>query len=169
MLGFYFSPMGRISRKQYWLSYILVYFGVSIAAALLDYFVFPGVFVTADTGPASAIATVVTLWPQVALTSKRFHDRGMSGWWQVPFNIAVAAGSYFAYSALLEINAAMANDIDAAIDPSVVPPLLVGCALVIVAGLAELVILGFLPGKTGANKYGDDPLNPTGKVAEVFA
>lgn len=41
-----------------------------------------------------------------------------------------------------------------------------GCA----TGLLELVVLGFLPGKRGPNKYGADPIRqPAGVVADVRA
>jgi uncharacterized membrane protein YhaH (DUF805 family) len=162
VLSFYFSPFGRISRKQFWLQYVLVYLAIVIAAYFVDYFFFPE---SVDSnGPAGLVANLVTLWPQIALTSKRFHDRSMSGWWQIAFNIAVGGGVYFAYSALLELEA---NDYE--MMEHLQMPLLVGGGLFVVFGLLELVILGFMKGVSGPNKYGDDPLNPTARVAEVFA
>lgn len=163
MLRFYFSPFGRISRKDFWLKFILVLIGLSVATVVVDSIFFPDVNFGNDTGPVELAMNLVTFWPQIALTSKRFHDRNMSGWWQIPFNIAVAAGAFFAYSASLEIDAS------GGFDPSVTAPLLIGVGLLLIAGGAELVILGFLPGTRGPNKYGDDPLNPMGKVAEVFS
>ena len=52
MLGFYFSPYGRICRKDFWLKFILVLVGLMIASELIDAFVFPTVLVTSSTGPA---------------------------------------------------------------------------------------------------------------------
>jgi uncharacterized membrane protein YhaH (DUF805 family) len=165
MLSFYFSPYGRISPKDFWLKYVLVYLGLGIAAVLADMFLFPGaIVVQPDTGPAEAVVNVVMFWPQIALTTKRFHDRGMSGWWQVAFNIVLAAGGVFAYSAALQVDSDLGS-----VDPSLWMPLLVGGGIALAAALVELVILGFLPGTSGRNKYGDDPLNPTTNVAEVFS
>ena len=165
MLGFYFSPFCRISRKDFWLKYILVLVGLSIAAIIVDMVVFAGVRVTQDTGPVEGVVNVAILWPQVALTTKRFHDRGMSGWWQLLFNIAIAAGGVFAYSALLEAGVERGLPIP----DNLYPPLLIGGGMLVVFGFAELVILGFLPGTKGANKYGDDPLSSGESAAEVFS
>lgn len=165
MLGFYFSPFGRISRKDFWLKYVLVLVGLAVGAIIIDMVVFPGVRVGQDTGPLEGVVNVVSLWPQIALTTKRFHDRGMSGWWQLLFNIAIGAGGVFAYSAMLEAGVERGLPIP----ENLYLPLLVGGGMVLLFGLVELVILGFLPGTRGSNKYGDDPLAPGESAAEVFS
>lgn len=163
MLSFYFSPYGRINRKDFWLKFILVLIGISFVTGLADYILFPASREQSD-GPIAMVANVALFWPQIALTTKRFHDRDMSGWWQILFNLVIAAGGFFAYSALLEFQG-LGEMVD-----SLWTPLLVGGGVALVAGLAEMVILGFLPGTKGRNKYGDDPLSPsTGQVAEVFS
>ncbi len=163
MLGFYFSPFGRVSRKDFWLKYVLVFIGVVIGSIIIDMVLFPDVRVAQDTGPIEGVVNVVSFWPQIALTTKRFHDRGMSGWWQLLFNIAIVAGVMFAYSALL------GADAGGTIPENLYPPLFIGGALALLFGFTELVILGFLPGTTGVNKYGDDPLAPGESAAEVFS
>jgi uncharacterized membrane protein YhaH (DUF805 family) len=60
---------GRISRQPFWLG-TLVLFGVNIVASL----VFGG-------GMLGAVVGLVLLYPSVAVTVKRWHDRGKSGWW----------------------------------------------------------------------------------------
>jgi len=46
---------------------------------------------------------------------------------------------------------------------------LVGGLAYLAIGITSLVILGFLPGTKGPNKYGADPLDPTGGTAATFA
>lgn len=167
MLGFYFSPYGRICRKDFWLKYVLVFIGVSIAAVLADMLLFPGVIVATDTGPVEAATNLILIWPQLALTTKRFHDRGMSGWWQILFNAVIVVGAVIAISASLQ-NGAVYSEVQ--FDPESMVPLLIGVGIFFTVLIAELVILGFLPGTKGRNKYGDDPLNPVAaNVAEVFS
>ena len=166
MLGFYFSPYGRICRKDFWLKYVLVFIGVSFAAAAADTLLFPDVTIGTDTGPVEAATNLILFWPQLALTTKRFHDRGMSGWWQALFNVVIAGGGAVAFSALMQngVNSELA------LDPEALAPVLIGGGICLAAGITELVILGFLPGTKGRNKYGDDPLNPAAtNVAEVFS
>jgi len=80
----FFSFEGRIPRKVYWLGTL------GTTAMFFVYAFFVGV-VGAILGGGSggeAIATVllipgyvVTLWADLALQIKRWHDRGKSGWW----------------------------------------------------------------------------------------
>lgn len=70
-----FSFDGRISRQPYWL-----FFSASIALVLIPEFIFFGV----DTEAADTfvnIASLVFLWPALAVQAKRWHDRDKSAWW----------------------------------------------------------------------------------------
>lgn len=154
MLRFYYSPFGRISRKDFWLKYVPVLVVLMIGTDLVDQYFYPGVILMAGYGPASTAQILLTFWPQIAVTTKRFHDRGMSGWWQFLFNICIGLGAMFTMSALLEADAA------GEIEAHVWTPLLVGAGLLVVFGLSELIVLGFLRGAKGRNKYGEDPLGP---------
>ena len=164
MLGFYFNPNGRITRKDFWLKFVLVLIGISLVANFVDGLVFPYSGI-GTSGPIEAIATFATLWPQIAITAKRFHDRNMSGWWQILFNIAIFGGTM----TLGVANSSGAFAAGADLDSEQLTMLLGGLALILVSAGIELVILGFMPGTKGPNKYGDDPLNPTRNIAEVFS
>ena len=66
-LNFYFNPTGRVSRRQYWLYGFLVLFVVSVV-----------------TGWIPIIGQLIGLaaaWAGIALSWKRCHDVGRSGWW----------------------------------------------------------------------------------------
>ena len=66
---------GRINRGKFWLGVVLIW-GLQIIIALL---------VTAvDLGGFSLVgwlALIALIWPALAVSIKRWHDRGKSGWW----------------------------------------------------------------------------------------
>ena len=88
---------GRISRKEWWIGFILLYvlqFIVYFAATALGI-----IGVDAGTGqmtPAGAAAVfviiIIFLWPALALHAKRWHDRGKSGWWTLIVLVPVIGG-----------------------------------------------------------------------------
>jgi uncharacterized membrane protein YhaH (DUF805 family) len=63
-----------------------------------------------------SLLTLLVIWPSLAVSIKRWHDRGKSGWW-----VLIA----------------------------LVP---------LIGGLWALIETGFLPGTSGTNQYGPDPL-----------
>ena len=80
-----------------------------------------------------------TFIPNLAVTVRRLHDRNLSGWWILGFAVAAAV-------------------------VSLIP--VIGTLIVLAGEIAYIVVLA-LPGTSGANKYGDDPL--INVDPEVFA
>jgi uncharacterized membrane protein YhaH (DUF805 family) len=94
-----FSFDGRIGRGQFWLGYLAVVILAVLIAIIVSVMVpWEDVTVTgADgqptldfTSPALTPAWigylvyfVVGLWIAIAISIKRFHDRGKSGWWSL--------------------------------------------------------------------------------------
>jgi uncharacterized membrane protein YhaH (DUF805 family) len=70
-----FGVSGRIPRKTWWLWGVLALLGVAIGGTLLLGIAGVG----ADT--ASLVMNLVVLWPAIATSVKRWHDRDKSGWW----------------------------------------------------------------------------------------
>jgi len=66
---------GRASRSEYWW-FVLFIVLVGLAASIVS-------------NAVSALFTLATLLPSLAAASRRLHDTGRSGWWQlvclVPF------------------------------------------------------------------------------------
>lgn len=160
-MDFYFSAKGRISRKDYWLKFFLPVLGVYIAAAL----VIGGLAVAL--GDAGGIALLLAIpiyigivWAAICVAAKRFHDRSWSGWWVLYFfliGIGIAAVQYglmFAVGPGSELAGIVA---------------IVGLIASLGVSIWQLVLLGFLPGDKGPNKYGPDPLDPNAGTAETFA
>jgi len=74
-LRIFLDPRGRISRRAFWLYGVLGMGGLSVLLrALLDIAGFAPE--RADIG-----TTFLLLWPAVAVSAKRWHDRDRSAWW----------------------------------------------------------------------------------------
>jgi uncharacterized membrane protein YhaH (DUF805 family) len=74
-LRLFFGLRGRLSRRQFWLYGVLTLIGLAILAhALLGI-----ALVRAHT--ADLIVNLLLVWPALAVSVKRWHDRDRSGWW----------------------------------------------------------------------------------------
>ena len=105
-----FKFEGRISRGKFWLGvailYIVPFVLMLIASAV-------------GSGFMSFVVSLLMLgliWPGLAISIKRWHDRDKSGWW-----------------------------------------ILIGL-IPLVGPLWALIETGFLPGTSGTNQFGHDPL-----------
>lgn len=65
---------GRARRKEYWM-YILIYFVLCIIVSALDAFL--------GMGFLSLIFSIALLIPSLSIATRRLHDTGRSGWWQL--------------------------------------------------------------------------------------
>lgn len=93
----FLSFEGRIGRKPFWLAIV----AMIIVTWVLEFILFGifGVSLTPDPTlapdaqaaamaanmgrmwPALGLLTLITLWPNLAIYAKRWHDRDKSGWW----------------------------------------------------------------------------------------
>jgi uncharacterized membrane protein YhaH (DUF805 family) len=165
MFRFLFSPYGRISRKTYWLNWTLPYFGIMIFVTILDFAMFPIDPVRGEPPPVfQGIASLFFLWPSLAVTTKRLHDRGMTGWWNVAPLLAVmivASMAHYYYSMQLRSPEGLSPDGQM--------PVPLGIALAVAGAwlfLYPAINVLFLRGQQGANEYGQDPLAPADPAAE---
>jgi uncharacterized membrane protein YhaH (DUF805 family) len=162
-MNFLFNPYGRVSRLQIWLFFALPQLAFSFAASVADASLL-GAAATFDPAttsgdsfdafsgqmlmPFSVAVSLFYFWPNIAVAVKRFHDRGMTGWWVLWFALILIGGGVF--MVVGGLSAAAAGE-----QPGV--GILPGLLVMVAAALTQFVILYCLPGKDGPNKYGDDP------------
>ena len=139
MVGKWLWGAGRTRRPAYWLALpalVLLSSGSHwLARPLLE----GGVSVLL-VGPAVLAAQVVAVWISVCLLSRRLHDAGQSGWWQLPPTLLVLVAIALlepAWAAALQLSEATTTVLDWGV-------------LVAYAGL--FVTVGVLP-STGPNRF----------------
>ena len=75
---FLFSLRGRISRRQYWLNFILPVFALSLVIAFLSD---PRLNSSGGGDWLFILWSLAIFWPGITTQVKRWHDRDKSGWW----------------------------------------------------------------------------------------
>ncbi|WP_198371296.1 DUF805 domain-containing protein [Roseomonas rosulenta] len=173
-IGQWFSFSGRIRRRTFWLGYVLPLLIASIVANVLDVALGLGPPPMADAmpadaaqvGPINTVVSILSIWPMLAGSIKRLHDRNRSGWWIGGFYLLSAAAGTVAFLSLAGATAGMFMYRDRPVTPEDAQ----GVALVMIAagllvlgfGIWLLVETGFLRGTIGANRFGPDPLGGDG-------
>ncbi|EGR0746788.1 DUF805 domain-containing protein [Vibrio parahaemolyticus] len=132
-----FSFHGRIDRKTYWIWNVIYYIsiigfgaGISKLFPAFSYLLLP-------------IFLLVLLIPDLAITTKRWHDRDKSIYW-LGLNIPLVIGRI-----ATPMTSLMAQE------PST--PQLFIASISLICGLWILIECGFLKGTSGPNKYGPEP------------
>lgn len=80
----YVNFRGRARRKEYWM-FMLVNFGIIAVLSLLQFF-------TVHTQVLTGSYGLAVLLPQWAVSVRRLHDTGRSGWWILLGLIPVVGG-----------------------------------------------------------------------------
>ena len=183
-----FSPFGRLSRGGMWLWAVLVFSLIWVAAATADYFILGINFLDPELAQEYGgytnlnnflhVVFWLTLWPVTALTIKRFHDVGLSGYWYIgSFLSTNAISELLAIKALADPNSFIGKTFGATpiyttkwleqyvadLPVLILPSLIVVLALI---SIAVLVITLLMAGNVGGNKYGPDPLRDDSQSSE---
>lgn len=180
MLKKLFSPFGRLSRGGMWLWGVLVLGLLGAAAFAADYLVLDvNIFEVGADEDYNNFANLtyfsnvyfwLTLWPLTALSIKRFHDVGLSGWWYVSlylvwliFDEVIFVRSMGELSPTFSVIIEKLN-IDISYLESLVQQLPDAIAIAyfifsFLFGLGLIVITLIMPGNVGDNRYGSDPLD----------
>ena len=146
---------GRAPRAEYWW-YALFAGTISFLLGRLDLKVF-GPPVVGSYGPLTLILVIAVVIPGFALTVRRLHDTGRTGWWSLIRVASVAIGL---------------------LGPGQIKQLLSGDKLLLTVVIVVffvwiclaiiLFVLMVSRGDEGANRYGPDPYGQ-GQLEEVFA
>lgn len=166
---------GRSRRKEYWM-YILFIVIVSIVLSIIDRMlglgggssvdtfgapsgtgVGGGLGAATHTGLLGGIFALATLIPNIAVAIRRLHDTDRAGWW-----VLLGFGPYL-LAVVLMVVGAMTGQLGL---------LATGGLIMMIGFVGGIVLFVFmcLPGTSGPNKYGPDPLDPSGAdLGEVFS
>ena len=154
---------GRATRAEYWwwvLATVLASFAIGAVDGFINAFAGPYAF-----SPFSAIFGLAVLLPDLAVTCRRLHDIGKTGWWQLLwFAIAGAGWLIFVAGLIITLISVFSGGWDSdffdRLDFTDFVPAIVTFVIAVLVSLAVLIwALVWLvrQGQPGSNKYGPDP------------
>ena len=142
----FFSPEGRIGRQAFWIGWLCL-----AGAGTVSHFV-----------PFIGWALwLVTVYGSVCIHTKRLHDMGQTGWWQLlplVFGPVLVAGAAIS----IGVSAALAAISQGEPDLAAITALggfFISLFVAFAVWLAFTLWVGCSAGQPGENKYGSAPLD----------
>ena len=140
-----FSFEGRARRSHFWIAW-LVCLGLGVVFGWIPLLGF--------------ILSIALIWPNLAITVKRLHDMGHTGWFAaIPYAVGfigtIVAFSMIGASAFL--NAAALEKEDPAAIFALVGPAMGLFGLMFLVGLGFLLWIGLTDSQRGENRFGPNP------------
>jgi uncharacterized membrane protein YhaH (DUF805 family) len=154
VLSKYATFSGRARRAEYWWFYlftIVVSFASSAVDAALN------AAVNNEIGIVGAITSLGLLLPTLAVTARRLHDTGRTGWWMLLPVVPVLATIVVASAAVFATGFSTTGNGTPAAAMIV---LAVACVLITFATSITLLVFLCLDSQPGPNKYGPSPKQP---------
>ncbi len=140
-----FSFEGRIRRSHFWIGW-LICLGVGVVAGWIPFL--------------GGLLAIVLIWPNLAISVKRLHDMGKSGWLvAVPWvlNLIVCIGGVALMGLSVFANLSGLENEDPAAIMAVLGPALGLFGLLFLISLGFLLWIGLSDGQPGDNRYGPNP------------
>lgn len=140
-----FSFNGRLRRQHFWISWLIL-LG---AGVVLGWIPFLGL-----------LLSIVMIWPNLAITVKRLHDMGKTGWFALIPWVANVVGFFMIVGAVgtaIITNPQAFENEDPAAALSMLGSMMGGLSLMLLAGLAFLLWIGITDSQRGDNKFGTNP------------
>lgn len=140
-----FSFEGRTRRSHFWIGW-LICLGVGVVAGWIPLIGF--------------IISIALIWPNLAITVKRLHDMGMSGWLAViPWvaNIVGFVMMFMSVGASVFMNAQALENEDPAAIFALIGPMFGIMGILFLVNLGFLLWIGISDSKPGSNQYGPNP------------
>jgi len=140
-----FSFEGRTRRSHFWIGW-LICLGVGVVAGWIPIL--------------GGLIYIALIWPNLAISVKRLHDMGKSGWlvvipWVACLVSGIAAVALMGVSALANASALEAGDPVAII--ALLGPALGVFVVIGLICLGFLLWIGLSESQSGDNRYGPDP------------
>lgn len=140
-----FSFEGRTRRSHFWIGW-LICLGIGVVAGWIPLIGF--------------VISIALIWPNLAITVKRLHDMGMSGWVAaVPFvaNIVGFIMMFVTLGASFFMNATALENEDPTAIMALLGPMFGILGILFLVNFGFLLWIGLSEGKPGSNKYGSNP------------
>lgn len=153
---------GRIGRKTWWLGILAVgALRLLVGGAVPMLLGRPAAH--GDLGTAALIQIIITaafIWPWTVLAAKRLHDRDLSAVW-----LTIPWGLWLLRVGLLVADGAATPGRPRLPAPDALTPGSLVGAMQFLVWLGFLVVLGFLAGTPGPNRYGPSPKSDVDETA----
>jgi uncharacterized membrane protein YhaH (DUF805 family) len=137
---------GRAPRAEYWW-YVLALIVVAVVLSIIEGIIGLKGMVIGLYGPLTALLMLATIVPSIAVATRRLHDTGRSGWWQLIL--------YGPYLLLLLLRPGIGAGMGTIAIAGIVSLIALVCAIVLLVFVA-------LPGNPGENRYGPNPYGDSG-------
>lgn len=140
-----FSFEGRLRRSHFWIGW-LICLGIGVVAGWIPLI--------------GIVISIGLIWPNLAITVKRLHDMGLSGWLAaIPFvaNVVGFIMMFASVGASVFLNLAGLENEDPAAILAVIGPVFGILGILLLVNLGFLLWVGLTEGKPGPNKYGPNP------------
>ncbi len=136
---------GRTRRSHFWIGW-LICLGAGVVAGWIPVI--------------GGLISLALIWPNLAISVKRLHDMGKSGWlviipWAASIVGGIVAVSMMGVSALS--NASALEDGDPAAIFALLGPAMGILAVVALIGIGFLLWIGLSEGQPGDNRFGPNP------------
>lgn len=140
-----FSFEGRTRRSHFWIGW-LICLGVGVVTGWIPLIGF--------------IISLLLIWPNLAITVKRLHDMGKSGWFAIIPWVATVLGVIIGFttvgiSALTNASALEREDPFAVF--ALIGPAFGAFAFVMLVNLGFLIWIGVTDSQPGDNRFGPNP------------
>ena len=140
-----FSFNGRLRRQHFWISWLIL-LGVSVVTGWIPII--------------GGLIGLVLIWPNLAISVKRLHDMGKTGWFVVIPWVATIIGFIMIISAVgmaIFTNPQAFESEDPTVALSMLGSMMGGFAVMGLVGLAFLLWIGITDSQRGDNKFGPNP------------
>lgn len=140
-----FSFEGRIRRQHFWIGW-LICLGIGVVLGWIPFF--------------GTLLSIALIWPNTAITVKRLHDMGHSGWLTViPWITGIAAivGMFITVGMAALANGTDWSSEDPAVAFAILAPAFGIFAVAALVQLGFLLWVGFSEGQRGDNRFGPNP------------
>ncbi len=172
VMGLFTSLEGRIGRGRWWLGVVILIVAgiiVSIILSMLGFGMSFGAMMggtpesiaaAASAGASraawgSVISFIIFAYPSYALSIKRRHDRDSNG---LDLQIYYALSFILLLLQALGVGMSTMDVGNGVVVPTPSMPMAILSIIMLIYGIYMLVVLGFLRGTAGPNRYGPDPL-----------